>query len=143
MLKPMLIAISISCVSLGGCADLRVQLNSLLHNAPALPQPPLQPQVVSAGEIVSEDEQDSYFREYAPWRISKRRLKSPPQLRASSSSVEITGSSLVPELPPEDVEEFRQWLDQRREQSQQAHLAQEARFREMDRQALRSICVGC
>jgi hypothetical protein len=56
---------------------------------------------------------------------------------------ETTGSNLLPEQAPEDLEDFRQWLEQRREQAQQAHLAQTARFNEMNTRALQSICFGC
>jgi hypothetical protein len=45
--------------------------------------------------------------------------------------------------PPDDPEAFRLWLEQRREQVNQAHVAQMARFDEIDKRAMHSICVGC
>jgi hypothetical protein len=56
---------------------------------------------------------------------------------------ETTGSNLVPEQPPDDAEEFRQWLELRRERAHQAHVAQMARFDEIDIGAMQSICTGC
>ena len=138
------VAISICCISLGGCADLRAQFGSLLHNS----APPPKAWDIGQSEILLAEERDSYFREYAPWRVANGRLKPPPPLRRSlpPSEIippEITGSNPLTEQAPEGPEELRQWLEQHRQRALQAHAAQMARFDEIDKRALQSICVGC
>jgi hypothetical protein len=139
MLKLLSVTISILCMSVAGCADFRTQFSSLLHSS----APPPKSWDIGQSEILPQEERDSYFREYAPWRVANGRLKPPPPLRRSLIPPEATGSNLLPEQAPEDIEEFQQWLELRREQAQRAHDAQMARFSEMDTQALRSICAGC
>ena len=141
MLRVFFVAISILCMSLGGCADIRAQLSSMLQNSP----PPPQAWGVGRSEIRSLEERSSYYREYTPWRVVKGRLQAPPPLRRASLplvSPEATGSNLVPGQPPDDPEALRLWLEQRREQANQAHAAQMARFEEIDKRAMHSICAG-
>ena len=141
MLRVFFVAISILCMSLGGCADLRAQLNSMLQNG----SPSSQAWGVGRSEIRSPEERNSYYREYTPWRMVKGRLQAPPPLRRASLppvSPEATSSNLVPGQPPDDPEALRQWLEQRREQVNQAHAAQMARFEEIDQQAMHSNSVG-
>ena len=142
MLRVLVVATSVFCMSLGGCADLRAQLNSMLQNG----APPAKSWGVGRSEIQSPEERNSYYREYTPWRVVKGRLQAPPPLRRASlplASPEATGSNLVSGQPPDDPEELRQWLEQRREQVNQAHAAQMARFEEIDKRAMHSICAGC
>ncbi len=139
MLRLLFVAVSIFCIPLGGCADLRAQFSSLLHNS----TPPPKAWDIGQSEILPPEERDSYFREYAPWRVAKGRLKPPPPLRRSLAPPEITGSNPLTEQAPEDPEELRQWLEVHRQRALQAHAAQMARFDEIDKRALQSICVGC
>ena len=142
MLRVLAVTSCVLCMSLGGCADIRVQLNSLLQND----TPPPQARGGGRTESASAVERDSEFREYTPWRAVKGRLQAPPLLRRASlppPPPETTGSNLVAGQPPDDPEAFRLWLEQRREQVNQAHVAQMARFDEIDKPAMHSICVGC
>ena len=142
MLRVLVAASSVLCMSLGGCADLRVQFNPLLQKGSPSPQAG----GVGRSEIQSPEDENGYYQEYTPWRVVKGRLQPPPPLRRASFPPlppETTGSNLMPGQPPDDPEALRHWLEQRREQVNQAHAAQMARFEEIDKRAMHSICVGC
>ncbi len=150
-IRSILGAVAICCIGLGGCVDRALHLSA----APSSAVPDSEARSRGEVDVDFPQEQDSYFREYTPWRTSGRRTAraldlstqpATPPVRVSSLGGTVVGAAPTPELPPQDPAELEVWLAQRRERSNQSHLAHQARIGEMDKnagRAIRSICNGC
>ncbi len=128
----------------------------------------LQPEVTSAEDVSlaatqvaqevgfeDQDEPDSYFKEYAPWKASARRVVSasetkrssrPSEIRVASAPRGVVDAATAPELFPEDPEELKRWLAHRSEQAAEAHRVHVDRLRTMEQRsasAVKGICTGC
>ena len=141
-----LIAAILTCLALTGCAEFRFAPNPLTHAfaAPALPP----------GEEIATERLDGD----RPIRASARRFRTgtpvPKTVRVETERAtiathdvpETTGSTPLRDLPPDDPEDLRRWLEARRERASVRSRVNEAHLAELEAsaaRAMRSICTGC
>ncbi len=143
------VAATILSLGLSGCMSVQPEVASTEDMSLAAAQ--VAPEV----GFEDQDEPDSYFKEYAPWKASARRAASPsetkrssrrPEVRVASAPRGVVDAATAPELFPEDPEELKRWLARRSEQAAEAHRAHIDRLRRMEQRsasAVNGICSGC
>jgi hypothetical protein len=144
-------AVTAAILSLGlsGCVSLQTDVTSAEDMSLAATQ------VAQEVDFDDQDDPDSYFREFAPWKAAARRVVAPAETKRSSQPSEVRVASAprgivdagtAPELFPEDPEELKRWLELRSERAADAHRTHLDRLRTMEQRsasAVNGICSGC
>lgn len=147
MFKAVPVAVSLVCLAVTACADLRSHAG--LDPSAALPVSVPGPE----GDPEFLAEQASFYAEYAPWRTGHARASSTLRLPEGAARLlqgaaerKALGSGPQPEPPPENLDDLAGWLERRREWAAQVPAAHTALLDEIDaeaKKAVRSVCVGC
>ncbi len=136
------VAATILSLGLSGCMSLQPEVTSAEDMSLAATQ------VEQEVGFEDQDEPDSYFKEYAPWKASARRAASPSETKRTSRPSEVRVASAprgvvdaatAPELFPEDPEELKRWLARRSEQAAEAHRAHIDRLRRMEQRSASAV----